>query len=534
MKPRLIALAPLVRHFFLRYALEVVLILCGLCITWPLWVTLRPPIQDLPQHVAAVRVLASFSDPSFRFQDYFELTLGKTQYLTVYLLALPAVKLLGPAVATKAVLTLSLVATPVASLRLLRALRLEPCLACLSLPLVFNVHVAYGFLNFVAGIPMLLWGLALAVELRQTPTLKRQVWLGTTLLICFLTHVVPFALLSLSVLFLTPLNPRACWRQAGLLAPSAVAAGIWLLASPAGKVVSSLGQTVSSMPLGSTHLPFGTALRILPDWLLHLTTGDSDGRQLAIWLLILLALAALAVAFPQPERDAPIDSPERTARLPVPTVERAIVMLLVPLSMLAYFTLPNGFGFIWPICQRFPVLALLLCANLVGRAPRWAAGPAAALCIGLSVQSGYEHALLFRQAGESAYRGFDEVIERIPRGSRVATLIFERQIEGLQLSPLMHAAGWVQAERGGMVMFTFAEFPSSPFTYRPDRRPPPVPPRWEWGPDRVVPDRDLGWYDYCLVQGWSGSLEASRRFTEVVRRGRWSLWRRSDAAEPSR
>lgn len=517
LKRRHIALVPL-RLLFVRYALELVLVLCGLCVTWPLWATVRPPIQDLPQHVAAVRVLSSFSDPSYRFQEYFELTLGKTQYLTVYLAALPIAKLLGPVVATKAVLSLTLIATPFALSRLLRALKFDPWLACLGLPLLFNVHVAYGFLNFVAGIPLLFVGLALAVEQRERTGLVGQVLLGLTLLVCFLTHVVPFALLGMALILLTPLSRRALSRQALLMLPSALAASVWLLASPAGKVVASLGQAVRETPHQATHLPFGAALRMLPDWVLHLTTAESEPRLVVIWLLLTLALLALSLALPRGGAHQHSDEHE-------PTAGRVVVMMLVPLSMLAYFLLPNGYGFIWPISQRFPVLALFLSITLLGRAPRWAIGPAAVLCIGLSVQAGRDHTELFRRAGDTGFRGFDEVIGRIPLGSRVATLVFERQLEGLQLSPLMHSAGWVQAERGGLVMFTFAEFPSSPFTYRADRRPPAVAPRWEWGPDRVVPDRDLGWYDYCLVQGWSGSLEASRRFTEIARRGRWSLWR---------
>ena len=34
-----------------------------------------------------------------------------------------------------------------------------------------------------------------------------------------------------------------------------------------------------------------------------------------------------------------------------------------------------------------------------------------------------------------------------------------------------------QAKKGGAVMFTFADFPQSPFRFREDNRPPRVPPR---------------------------------------------------------
>ena len=51
----------------------------------PLWLTDYPPIQDLPQHLAAIRVLRSFHDPAFAFEQFFETDLFRTQYLVYYL-----------------------------------------------------------------------------------------------------------------------------------------------------------------------------------------------------------------------------------------------------------------------------------------------------------------------------------------------------------------------------------------------------------------------------------------------------------------
>lgn len=505
------------------------LFVAGFVIVSPLWVTLRPPIQDLPQHVAAVRVLASYFEPAYRFQEYFTLVLSRTQYLTVYLLAVPLAKVLGPTYATKAVLSMALIGTPFSILRLLRALKFDPWLACLSLPFVFNIHVAYGFLNFVAAIPLLFLGLALAVEQQQAPSLRGQLGLSGVLLLCFFTHVVPFGLLAIAVLILTRWERRAMLRQLIVMLPAAIGSLYWLVTSPAGRVVASFGRSADREILPATHLPFGMALRVLPDWLIYITNSESENLRIIVWLVAAIVLLVLSIALPTALERSIGHARSSEESL---TLARIVVLMMVPLSWVAYFALPNGYGFIWPICQRFPVLAILLGLPLLGRAPRWALRVAALLSLGLATLAAKEQARLFRDGSAEAYFGFDEVIANIPYGSRVATLVFERQIEGMKLAPLMHSAGWVQTERGGIVMFSFAEFPSSPFTYRANRRPPPVPPRWEWGPDRVVPDRDLGWYDYCLVQGWSGSLELSRRFNEVWRRGRWSLWRRVGVADP--
>jgi hypothetical protein len=126
-------------------------------------------------------------------------------------------------------------------------------------------------------------------------------------------------------------------------------------------------------------------------------------------------------------------------------------------------------------------------------------------------------------------RGFDEVLAQIPQGSRVAGLIFNPRSEVIKQPTLLQSVAWVQAEKGGAVMFTFAEFPQSPFSFRDGNRPPRVAPRWEWEPQRVAPDRDLGWYEYVLIHDGPGAMGTSRTFHRLLQSGRWSVWKRQGA-----
>jgi hypothetical protein len=76
-------------------------------------------------------------------------------------------------------------------------------------------------------------------------------------------------------------------------------------------------------------------------------------------------------------------------------------------------------------------------------------------------------------------------------------------------------------------MFTFADFPQSPFQFREENRPPRVVPRWEWMPERVEPARDLEFYEYVLARGGPGRVAALPGLYEPLFRGpRWSVWRR--------
>src|SRR5690606_20099205 len=54
---------------------------------WPIFYVRYVPIQDLPQHLAAVRVLHDFDDPLLAFSRFFELDLWRTQYLAYYVVA---------------------------------------------------------------------------------------------------------------------------------------------------------------------------------------------------------------------------------------------------------------------------------------------------------------------------------------------------------------------------------------------------------------------------------------------------------------
>jgi hypothetical protein len=527
----------------LTYIPEMVALLLAATATLPIWVVTRPPLQDFPQHVAAVRVLSSYFDPSFRFTEYFELTLGRTQYLTVYLVAAALAKVSSPLIATKTVLSASLIALPYTLTRLLRALGRSPWLALLSLPLLFNVHVAFGFLNFVAAIPLLLWGLELACRQFRAPSLRLGILLACVLVFTFFTHVVPFGILFCGVALLTPLSRRTVTTNALILTPSLLVALAWLFGSPAGRVVAALGSSHPNGDASSSYQTFGAALRSLPDFMLDVASTDADDARLVFWSLLVLVLLVLTVVAPR-EADRKLVTADSGRNAVVAEADavtkrstdwpRLVVGMIVPASLLAYVTLPTANGFIWPISQRFPLIGALFLVPLLGRSTATVRALAVGCSIVLSAQGTVEYASLFREIEARAYRGFDDTIARIPRGSRVATLVFDRNLEGLRLSPLMHAAGWVQADRGGLVMFTFAEFPSSPFSYRESHRPPPVPPRWEWVPERVQPDRDLSWYDFVLVHGWDGTLQTAHRFRRVFAEGRWSLWQKVDTSPPSR
>ena len=112
----------------LRWGWELVFLVLSIAPAYPLWLVDHPPIQDLPQHLAAIRVLVDHGDAATRFSDFFIVDLARTQYLAYYLAAELLSFALGIKTANLVLLTLAIVGAPYA----MRALLLQLLLVSLE------------------------------------------------------------------------------------------------------------------------------------------------------------------------------------------------------------------------------------------------------------------------------------------------------------------------------------------------------------------------------------------------------------------
>ena len=483
----------------------------------PVWWVDHPPIQDLPQHLAAMRALVDYDDPALRFSEFFTVELSRTQYLAYYLvvrlLALP----FGVLLANKIVLTLAIVGTPYAMRALLAALGRDVRACLIVLPLTWNAHLILGFLNFIAAIPLALLGLALAARLRRDYSHRRAVALAVVAALTFYTHVVPFGFLGLGAgLIAIGDGARATLRRWWPLLPATFAALAWSRYSPAGQstLTAALLSDGSDGPQPQ-HMSWPDAVRQAPSWLTDVLHGDTDDQLLVVWAVLVLATLALGAGRVGAKSD----------RLGPVMLRR--VAVLAPVAALSYFITPASYDWIWPINARFPLLALVFLVPALPF-PRGAAGWLLVLCFAFTSARATEVVVdAFADFEAEEIGELDDAIAAVPEGSKVAGLIFDRGSRHVKFSPFIHSVAWLQAERGGAAMFTFADFPQSPIRFREDNRPPRVRPRWEWTPERVDPRRDLEWYDYVLVRGGPGRISRDRALYEPVFRGpRWSVWRR--------
>jgi hypothetical protein len=498
---------------------------------FPLFYVRYPPIQDLPQHVATVRVLADFGDPALGFARYFTIDLLRTQYLAYYLCAQLLAQVMDVELACKLLIAASLAAAPLCARSLLEALGKDGRLALLLFPLSYNAHLVLGFLNFLAAIPLLLYGLTLAVRERRQPARHRGIGLAVLAVVAFYTHVVPFALLALGVVLVAFTRDLRRFVQGVLpLLPAAMAALIWLARSPAGQATwtAARGTDAARKPL---YMPAEQALAETPRWLTDVL-GDGIGLDLLYAWTALIALALLLAAAEGLSRlrgKAPaLAAPDALSR----SLARRLA-LLAPLCAVLYFVSPTSYDWIWPIAQRFPLLAAVF---LVVALPGFRIGKSVVLVlvIALSAASSHYAGKAFAAFDREEVSDFEQALQRLPGGQRVVGLIFERGSRHVAFSPFIHFVAYYQARKGGAVMFSFADFPQSPFRFREDNRPPRVPPRWEWLPARVRPRAELGFYDYALVRGGPGAIARSGSgFTRTYRGERWSVWKRSPGASSS-
>jgi hypothetical protein len=501
-----------------RWAFEAVFAAVGMYAAAPVWAVAHPAIQDLPQHMAAIRVLGSYGDPDLGFLQYFTVDLTRTQYLAYYLLAILLSWPFGVLAANKILITASIVGTPYAMRALLRALGADERLALFVVPLTWNAHLILGFMNFVAAIPLALYGLALAVRLRAGFTRVRAIGLGAIAIVCFYTHVVPFAFLGLGAAACgLGGSVRDTLRRWAPLVPAGLAALVWTQLSPAGE--STLSAASGGGARGrAAFVPATQALLEIPSWLTDVLHAELDD-QLLIAFGITLLLAAIAGRGPETEPTGADPAARSTLR--------HRLALLSPLAAALYFVTPASYDWIWPINARFPLLALVFAIPALPR-QRGVLGAitlAAAVTIGVASSAEVQRAFVAFETEEVG--ALDEAIAAMPKGARVAGLVYDRGSRHVKFSPFIHAVAWAQAENGGAVMFTFADFPQSPFVFREERRPPRVQPRWEWLPQQVDPVRDLEWYDYVLVRGGPGRIATQRAAFERVFQGdRWTVYRR--------
>lgn len=548
------------------WVIRALVVLATLFALSPFFQTLRPPMQDLPQHLAAGRVLLEGNNPSLAFESYFTTEWLRSQYLGIYALMGVFFHPLRwfvdqPLLWSNRLALVVLGATWVGGSEWLGQRLLKRVgIGGFALALFFNVHLILGFLNFLLGIAFLFLGLALFSSLRSPsprPNIKDwRLWLlAFVCLACFYFHIVPFALLVSLIIGSagadaalgtwrsrrapTQAGTRAAWSTYAALGPALLATLSWLT-TPAG--VSTREAASGGGSRGKAQfLSLEANHDALPSWMLDSFRSEGDTEWLTVVLLGLGVFALVEWGLRLTGARLTSDDTARPANADTPTCDTTLLWLtrlVAPACFVAYYVLPAGYDWIWPINARFPVIGLMFLpywlppASIKSASGVWR-HVARAASVGLSVLL-LSAAVAQTSIARAAFAGFeqemdglDELLQELPEGKRVASLVFERGSRHIGFAPFLHVGAYTQAERGGVTFFSFNDFPQSPVRFREDNRPPRVEPRWEWKPERVRPDRDLAWFEYLIVRGGPAQLKNADTFTQVAAKGRFRLFKRS-------
>ncbi|MFO0604473.1 MAG: hypothetical protein U0324_14930 [Polyangiales bacterium] len=313
----------------------------------PLAAARHVPLQDLPQHMAAIAVLRQLPF-SATLGEYFTATLSRTQYLIVYALGVPLSAVAGVEGAGKLLAALTVVSLPYALRFALRRTGGDERAAALSWPLLWNPQMMLGFLNFLLGVPVALVALGLFADREARLLPRRQLALAGLALAAFYAHLIPYGLLGLGALLLLDLPALAKERSAAalladakhaarqllFLAPSLLAAVVWVARTPATDASVRAGGVgrVAHAEWPAT----GSLARDLSGVLLDFP-GEMDERALLAWGIA--ALAALAAGT------------SRDDETPAPMAPRAAAALVaLPLAAaVAYLVRHRAFAFVWGV-----------------------------------------------------------------------------------------------------------------------------------------------------------------------------------------
>jgi hypothetical protein len=485
------------------------------------------PFADLPEHVAMIATLRHWWDPAWAGQHFFTLTFRHTQYLLYYLVGALLSVVFGTAErANLVLLTAIAVGLPYSVRSFLRAAGQDERQAIFACPLFWSMPLLIGLLNYVAALPLVVWGLAQAIRQAEQPTLWRGGGLALISVLIFYLHLsalVFFLAASVLCFVLWPAPQTrqsiaqllagrlpALWRKLGWMIPAAALCLGWFLTSPVVRPGSIGWSETVGVEFQAPHV----ALAQLPEALLDIWRGNASRWPIAVWLFALIVLAWRG----------------RQRRLDwVIRWQRAAVGSIVLLAMLLYFSMPFAIGWLWWINSRYAMLAALLLPALApaphGTRGSLALSMAAAIAVWVAASAAV-HVRAFQQE----VNGFEPVLAQARPGRRLFSMIFEQRSDVARFIPYHHFGSYYRARLGGVAEPSFANLPQSPVRYRPEVAPPPRAPSWEWDPTTFRNELDGAYYDYVLVRGKVDSfapLPPGPTWRLAAREGRWALFEKA-------
>ncbi len=467
---------------------------CGLA-ALPFLLVRFPPITDLPQHAAQIRLFGEAltqPDSPYRIQ-------WMTPYSLVYAV-LGASRLVSGPQNSGRVGMLVIVLLWIIMLHMLAARLKRPTLAVTLASVLFFGHILYwGFYQFAFGWTLFLGYLLLLRARFRTRWREVLAFFGAWVILYF-AHIFWF-LVAVGWLGVTHLFIRRDIKK--LLLRAAGAVPLFALAAAWYPNLAAYG--FKSQTVWATA-PFE---RLLPTWLADASFGGLKGALEPVFFGLIVIWILLAWL---PNRKGFGSKSDRN------------LLLLSALFFILALLLPDKHTNTIRFCQRWvpPGLAFLLLSlpEIKVRKSVLTVAVIASLCAFFGLTS-----LNWMAFERSELSGLGQSLEALPTHPRVIGLSYMKESAIVRGRPFIQVFSYAQVYRGGELNFSFADFGPSLVIYKKPRQL-----AWtsalEWFPERAKKS-DLLSFDYALVSG-DDSLHAgiAREDTLVPQTtsGRWRLY----------
>jgi hypothetical protein len=475
------------------------LVLAALCCCLaaiPFLLVKFPPITDLPQHTAQIRLFGealSQPDSPYRIQWI-------TPYSLVYSILGATWIIFGPEGAGRfGMLFIALVW--IVMLHLLAARLKRPPLAAVFATILFFGHIMYwGFYQFAFGWPLFI-GYLLLLRVDFKSRWKEALAFSGAWVILYFTHILWFlvAIIWLGIHHFS--RKREVKTFLVRVSGTIPLFGLALAWYPNLTAYGFRSQTIWAT------VPFE---RLLPGWLVDASFGGIKGSLESIFFVLIILWIFLSWLMNRRQFQ------ERS--------ERNLLLLSALLIFLA-LVLPDKHTNTIRFCQRWapPALGFLLLAvpGIKVRKAVLASAVFASLAAFFALTS-----LNWIAFQKSDLSGLQESLQTLPPAPRVIGLSYLKESSVVRGRPFIQIFSYAQVYRGGELNFSFADFGPSLVIYREPRRL-----QWtpglEWFPERAKKS-DLLFFDYAIVSGDERLHDAVRQdpaLIPVTSAGRWRLYK---------
>jgi len=474
---------------------------CCALLAVPLWSVDYLPMVDLPQHAAQISIWTRWSDPEFGYQQIYTQN-WFTPYLFGYLLAYALTPLMSVNAALTVMITAAVIGVPLATRFLIREVGGNRWWVFAVFPSVFGFSFDWGFFNFLVGVPVALLLLVAALRHAAAPTWRSALLLAAGLVGLFYVHVLLVGYVAL-ILGLIIVSKREDWKlELRALSPLIVLAPLVLLWLYVTQNTESMSRRAMIW-----ELP-GLTPRLLRLF------SEVAGADPSDWILF---VGLFAFALPLFLGARPSRNPTRW----IPFGTTVAIFFLVPheffgtaflYSRYAVFAIPTWLCAMEPKQDRDPLSI------------RMVLGPALALtCTLMTTLQFWSY--------EPEVAGLKQIIDRMPSNARALSIPVRRNSAYVRTPVFLHTSAWYQAEKGGVVDFSFAvNFPPL-FRYLPGTEPK-IPRLFVWYPAMLDWERHgASTYDFFIVRDYGQdpspiltNINAPVSF--VGRSGPWQLFQR--------